>query len=353
MAKIRIAFFGEDFSRKAKGTALVVQKLAEEFINNFAGRIELAVIRKAGVCHHPLIDKIRNIEIKVYRLPAFSSLISYFLFFIFNKNEFDITVFNRNVYPGFWFLNSKKFVLILHDASISEIYREKLDFANQFFYWFLKYVGKHYLDTVIVDSEDARRLVIQHYRMELSKVVVVHLAACSEFKKFSESERISAVAALRELYKIEPPYILDVSRLDPHKNIETVIDAFLILKRQSHFSHKLVIVGGRHLPEYTKMIELKIAKNDLEKDVIIAPYIEAADLPAVYNLADILVFPSLAEGFGLPLLEGMGCGVPVITSNISSLPEVAGGAAILINPLDSRQLAGEGQKILNNKQLKH
>lgn len=352
MKKIRVAFFGEDFSRKAKGTALVVQKLAEEFINNFASQIELAVIRKAGICQHPLVNKIRNIEIKVYPLPVFSTLISYLLFFISNKDEFDAVFFNRNAYPGFWFLNSKKFILILHDASISKVYREKLNFANRSFYWFLKHVGKHYLDAVIVDSEDARQSVIKHYRMDPAKVFAVYLAAGNEFRKFPESERNNAALVLRSFYKIEPPYILDVSRLDPHKNIETVVDAFLILKRQYHCPHKLVIVGGRHLPEYTKKIELKIAENNLQKEVVIAPYIETADLPAVYNLADVLVFPSLAEGFGLPVLEGMGCGVPVVTSNISSLPEVAGGAALLVDPRDSRQLAERVREALNNGKLR-
>ena len=111
--KLKIAFFSEDFSRKGKGTALVIQKLVEQFISNFSDRVELVLIRKRGLCSHPLVEKIRNIEIKVYPTPIFSTLISYLTFFIRNKEEFDAVIFNRNVYPGFWFLNAKKFVEII------------------------------------------------------------------------------------------------------------------------------------------------------------------------------------------------------------------------------------------------
>ena len=110
--KLKIAFFSEDFSRKGKGTALVIQKLAEQFLADFSDQVELTLIRKAGFLGHPTADKIRNIEIKVYKTPIFSTLVSNLVFFLGNREKFDAVIFNRNVYPGFWLLNAEKFILI-------------------------------------------------------------------------------------------------------------------------------------------------------------------------------------------------------------------------------------------------
>lgn len=351
--KIKIAFFSEDFSRKGKGTALVFQKLAEQFIENFSDRIELTLIRKAGLCNHPIARKIRNIEIKIYPTPIFSTPISYFIFFLTYKEEFDVVMFNKFVYPGFWFLNSKKFVLLAHDVPVSSIYKIKLTLSSKLFYLFLGLIGKHYLDAVIAVSEDARREVINYHNMSPAKVFAVYNAAGSEFRKFSFLEKAKARGILAEKYQIRPPYILDVSRIEPHKNIDMLIDAFAILKYHYHLPHKLIIVGGRHFLAYTKMIEAKIVKNGLTKEVVIAPYIEEIDLPAVYNLADALVFPSLVEGFGLPLVEAMKCGTPVIASDIPVMREITDGAALLADPFNSNQLADKILEILNNSQLRN
>src|SRR3989344_7189546 len=140
--KLKIAFFSEDFSRQAKGTALVIQQLVEQFNSNFSDQVELALIRKQGPCSHPLAKKIKNIEIKVYKTPVFSTLISYLVFFLKNKEEFDAVIFNRNVYPGFWLLNAKKFILFQYDAPENEIYKVKMSLDIKLIDIFLKYIGK-------------------------------------------------------------------------------------------------------------------------------------------------------------------------------------------------------------------
>src|SRR3989338_5108200 len=352
--KLKIAFFSEDFSRKGKGTALVVQKLVEQFISNFSDKVELTIIRKAGFCDHPIAKKIRNIEIKVYRLPFFSTLISYLIFFVSNKNkeEFDAVIFNRNVYPGFWFLNAKKFVLLQYDAPVNSFYKIKMSLDIKLIDLFLKYFGKYFLKAVIAFSKSAREEIIHYYRMSPDTVFSIYGGAAENFRQFSLSEKLENRDYFQQKYGIIAPYILVVSRLDPQKNIHTLIDAILILKNRYGISHKLIIVGGRHLPEYTKMIDDKIVKNGLNKEVVIAPYIEDADMPAVYNLADLLVFPSLLEGFGLPMIEAMKCGIPVVASDIPVLSEVVSGAAALMDSQDPKQLADKIFEVLNDKNLR-
>lgn len=352
-AKLKIAFFGEDFSRQAKGTALVVQKLAEQYLDNFSDRIELALIRKAGHSNHPVARKIRNIEIKVYPTPIFSTLISYLVFFLKNREEFDAVIFNRNVYPGFWLLNSKKFILLLHDAPVSQIYKEQLTLENKLFYLFLKYSGKYFLDKIVAVSNDARAGIINYLNLEPDQAAAIYNGAGKEFRQFSPEEKVKARSLLEKKYNIIPPYILAVSRLEPHKNIHALIDAFSILKSQFHLPHKLVIVGGKHLPEYTKMIEAKIANSKFKQAIITAPYIEEFDLPLIYNLADILVFPSLMEGFGLPLVEAMSCGLPIVASDLPVMSEITAGAAILADPRNPQQLANKIFEVLENQRLRN
>ncbi len=352
-AKLKIAFFSEDFSRQAKGTAIVVQKLTEQFLINFSDKVELTLIRKKGLCSHPLAKKIRNIEIKVYPTPIFSTLISYLTFFVKNREEFDAVIFNRNVYPGFWLLNAKKFILLLYDAPANQTYKVKMSLDIKLIDIFFKYIGQYFLNAVIAVSKSAREEIIRYYRMDSGKVFSIYGGVSENFRPFSEIDKENRKDYLKKKYNISTPYILDVSRLDPHKNIETLLDAFSLLKKDKKLPHKLIIVGGRHLPEYTRMIESKITKEGLREEVFIAPYIENEDLPAVYNLADLLVYPSLLEGFGLPIVEAMRCGVPVVASDIPVLAEVSGGAAALVNPRDAKQLAGKIFEVLENKKLRN
>lgn len=352
MKKIKVAFFSEDFSRQAKGTAIVVQKLTEEFLNSFSDQIELTLIRKEGFCDHPLAKKIRNIEIKVYPTPIFSTLISYLIFFIANKEQFDAVIFNRNVYPGFWLLNAKKFILFLHDSPVTPFYRMKMSWDIKLIDLFLKYIGKYFLDAIIAVSKSAKEDIVWHYRIDPAKIFPIYDGVSESFRPFSEAEKEKYKRYLEEKYQITAPYILDVSRLEPHKNIEVLIDAFSILKKEHKIPHRLIIVGGRHWPEYSAMIEEKIKKSGFAGEIFIAPYIEDKDLPAVYNLADLLAFPSLLEGFGLPLAEAMRCGLPAVVSNIAALAEISGGAALLAEPRDAEELSDKILKVLSEADLR-
>ena len=312
----------------------------------------MTLIRKAGPCDHPAAKKVRNIEIKVYPTPIFSTLISYLIFFLTNKENFDAIIFNRNVYPGFWFLNAKKFILFLYDSPVSPFYKVKMSLDIKLVDLFLKYIGKYFLNAVIAVSKSAKKDIIWHYRIRPAKIFPIYGGASDIFRPLTDTEKEKQKRHLKEKYQITAPYLLDVSRLDPHKNIHTLIDAFWILKSKHKILRKLLIVGGRHLSAYTESIESKIARLNLGQEVIITPYIEEEDLPAVYNLADLLVFPSLLEGFGLPLVEAMRCGVPIVASDTPVMKEITAGAAELVNPRNAKQLANKIFEVLNDADLR-
>ena len=136
-------------------------------------------------------------------------------------------------------------------------------------------------------------------------------------------------------YGIEPPYVLGVGTLQPRKNFGRLIAAFCLARERHRLPHRLVIAGGRGW----LYDDILVAAREAGDAVLLAGYVDDSDLPALYSAADLFAFPSLYEGFGIPLLEAMGCGTPVLTAQASSLPEVAGDAALLVEPTDIEAIA--------------
>ncbi len=143
---------------------------------------------------------------------------------------------------------------------------------------------------------------------------------------------------VRQRYQLDHPFVLYVGNIKPHKNIERLIDAFGRARSQCPDDLKLVIIGDE-ISKYPGLRQ-SVHKHKLDKHVRFLGFQPMETLAAFYRLARAFVFPSLYEGFGLPPLEAMACGSPVVTSNVSSLPEVAGGAALLVDPYDADAIAG-------------
>ena len=150
-------------------------------------------------------------------------------------------------------------------------------------------------------------------------------------------------------YNIDIPFILYVGNVESRKNVSLLIKSFYKLKKQG-IKHKLVLIGTRKFG-FNQILELVIKLNLLD-EVIFTGYIPDEDLVKFYNAADLFVFPSLYEGFGLPPLEAMACGCPVIVSNTFFITRSSGEAGILVDPYDSDALAEEMYKILINNDLK-
>ena len=188
-------------------------------------------------------------------------------------------------------------------------------------------------DLVLGDSESTRQDVIELLGIDGDRVEVVYPGVDGAFRVIDDQHHLAAV---KQLYGLDCPFILNVGTLEPRKNLVTLLDAYAALRRRG-LEHKLVIAGGRgwlYDGVFRRLEELS-----LEQDVIFLGYVAEEHLPALYSLADLLVFPSLYEGFGLPPLEAMACGTPVITSDSSSLPEVVGKAGLMVPARDADALA--------------
>lgn len=194
---------------------------------------------------------------------------------------------------------------------------------------------------VIVVSNNTKQDILKNYKINADKITTIYLAPVS-----TKEAQVKDVLAK---YNIAKPYILYVGTIEPRKNVESIIKAFALTDENIRNNYRLVLAGKRGWNiEYIDKI---IDKENLNTSVIQTGFVADEDLPEIYSKASLFVYPSWYEGFGLPVLEAMKFGVPVITSNTSSLPEVAGTAARLVKPDDIKQLSKDIATILLDKKV--
>ena len=195
---------------------------------------------------------------------------------------------------------------------------------------------------ILTVSEASKRDILRFFDVPADKVAVIYNAIDERFLAPPNLERMDLV---RQRYQLDHPFVLYVGNIKPHKNIERLIDAFgRARSRGCPDDVKLVIIGDE-ISKYPGLRQ-SVHKHKLDKHVRFLGFQPMETLAAFYRLARAFVFPSLYEGFGLPPLEAMACGTPVVTSNVSSLPEVAGDAALLVDPYDAEAIAaGIGQAL--------
>jgi glycosyltransferase involved in cell wall biosynthesis len=168
---------------------------------------------------------------------------------------------------------------------------------------------------------------------------------------FREISRIEAKRTIEKKYGIENDFILYTGTLTlPQKNLIRLVDAYKILKNEG-ITQKLVMVGNHGKDSH--LIFERVNNLGIEDNVIFTGYVPDEDLPYFYNAASVFCFPSLYEGFGLPVLEAMACGCPVVTSNTSSLPEVAGDAALLVNPENTEEIGKAMSTLIMDGRLRN
>ena len=158
------------------------------------------------------------------------------------------------------------------------------------------------------------------------------------------------MAAHPRALRPDRPFILGVGTLQPRKNFAGLIAAYAPLRQRARAAASLVIVGQR--AGSTTGIFAAVAELGLEEQVRFLGFVADEDLPALYTLADVFAFPSFYEGFGIPILEAMACGTPVVASNASSLPEVVGDAGLLVTPEDTEALAEALERALEDSALR-
>lgn len=200
---------------------------------------------------------------------------------------------------------------------------------------------------IFADSETTRQDLVSHLRIPPEKVEVVYAGVDPAFAPVVDEARLQAV---RARHGITGPFILNVGTLEPRKNVEGLIRAFALLRAEGRLPHRLLLAGGKGWL-YEGIFNL-VQELRLQDAVSFLGYVAEADLPALLSMADVFVYPSFYEGFGLPPLEAMACGTPVVASKAPCLPEVLGDAALLVDPADSQELAWAMEQVIEDSKLR-
>lgn len=231
---------------------------------------------------------------------------------------------------------------VVHDFSAMHV-ANKYDKARMFYIrHVLPFLMKR-LSSIITISESSKQDIVQFAQIPDQHIkIIFHGVDHSRYKPGNPEK---ALALLANKFPVKAPYILYISRIEhPGKNHINLLKAFEILKEETDLPHQIILAGS----DWDRSQEVhEFAKNSkFSKDIIFTGFVAGSDLAPLLNAADLFVFPSLFEGFGMPILEAMACGIPVACSNVSSMPEVAGDSAELFAPNDPESIKEAMKKVL-------
>lgn len=241
------------------------------------------------------------------------------------------------------FLTGSARVVTIHDA-VPYVYPRTSSRLDWLIYRLWLPFAIRRANQVITDSRQSCEDIMANLPVQSDKIVVIPLAADGRFRPMEPAE----VAPILREYGVDGPYILYVGSLTARKNLPRLVEAYARLRRWSE-RWKLVVAGVRKWK--SAPIFDAVQRLGLESHLHFTGYVADEDLPALYNGADLFAFPSLYEGFGLPVLEAMACGTPVVTSDTSSLPEVAGDAALQVDPYNVEAMADAMRRMLEDGDL--
>lgn len=203
-------------------------------------------------------------------------------------------------------------------------------------------------DKIITDSQFSKNEIIKYLHIDPDQIIVVPCGVdCVNFRPNTDKQKADEV---KQKHNITRSYFFYLGTLEPRKNIERFIKAYALLK-QKKADIPLLVLSGRKGWMYESIFQL-VLQLQLQNDVIFTGYVEDKEAPILLSDAVAFIFPSLYEGFGMPPLEAMACGTPVLTSNSSSLPEVVGDAAILVDPYSVDQIAAGMERLATDSDLR-
>jgi len=244
-------------------------------------------------------------------------------------------------------------VVTVHDLGYLYYPEAHTRFQNAYLRWSTRY-NAHAAARVLADSNATRDDLVRHYRIPAGKIVVVYPGRDEGLAPVTDPAALSAV---RARYGLAGRYLLHVGTLQPRKNLIRLLHAFASLLASEveppTADLQLVITGKKGWLYDELLAEVEKLGLAAEGRVVLTGYVPDADLPALLSGALAFCFPSLYEGFGFPVIEAMACGAPVVCSNVSSLPEVAGDAALMVGTLDVASLTAALERIVAAEGLRH
>lgn len=290
-----------------------------------------------------------QVEIIRLRRPTRSIFLWDQLFWGMKLRRERIDLFHSPVY-GVPFVCACQRVLTIHDLT-PLIFPEFLKKFRHRAVFRFNFLTAKSAEKIITASQNSQKDIMRYLRIPERKIAVIPDGVSPVYRKFHDARYIEAI---KTRYHLPGKYLLYVGGFDDNKNLRRLVEAFDLLLHAAHFSEtELVLVLAGAINSAAVALREFIAERQMSPRVILTGFVPESDLVGLYNGAEAFVFPSLYEGFGLPPLEAMACGAPVIVSNASSLPEVVGDAGIQVNPHSSQELSQAIAEMLTNHALRH
>ena len=268
------------------------------------------------------------------------------IFFIFGrlakKLRIDLVIEPAHFGP-FRMPKSVKRVTVIHDLTPLKYPEHHRFFSQLLQNIFLKRIVRK-ADLIITNSENSRQDIIRFFPFAEEKVEKIYLGNDDTFQPDPNPEVLKK-------YNLEHPYFLFVSTLEPRKNLSLLLKAYQRFRMNNPSAVSLVIAGARGWK--CRRLFRELNEHPYKEHIILPGYVPKSDLPALYTNSLAFIYPSVYEGFGLPVLEAMACGAPCLVSNVSSLPEVAGNAALMFNPFDITDLTEQMELVAKDPELRN
>lgn len=317
---MRVLFDGTCITENPAGIGNYAYQLLKEFVRD--NQHEVTVL-----CRNPAyIPKGENIE-AIQVTNRFAKLLPFDL--VSGKNVYD--VYHQPNYIPHKF--NGRIVVTVHDMS-HRAYAEYHPWKRLAMLNLFEGRMKH-ADVILTDSESSKKEIMKYWKVPSQKIHVAYLGIDDRYHNYNLSS--SDELELINQWKIPENYILFVGTIEPRKNLQRLIQAFDLYKSTFQNNIKLVLAGGKGW--LSDDIYNAAVKAGCSKDIVFTGYFPEHLKPALYAKAKALVYPSLYEGFGLPILEALAVGTPVLTSNISSMPEVAGNMGVYVDPYNVENIA--------------
>jgi len=334
---MRIGIYARSMIDNFGGVRKYIESMTYEISKNLEINDELYVIHNNDTNYfkikrpnfHEVILKSKNKVICDYVLAPTK----------INKLDLDVIWFPHNVIP--FFIKGKKVVSVLDLA----YYMKKINTYKFIDTVYMKIMIKNSCkraDKIISISNNTKEDLVKILGVNSEKITTVYLSSDDIYKRITDIGRLNKI---KKKYGLKNEFILNTGAIIPRKNIYRLISAFK--KIQNTIDYDLVLTGKN---SYKQDKTEKLIKTN--KRVIRLGYVDEEDLPCLYNLASVYVYPSLYEGFGIPILEAQSCGCPVVTSNKSCLPEISGNGAVFINPYNTEDIVKSILRIINNSDLR-
>jgi glycosyltransferase involved in cell wall biosynthesis len=264
---------------------------------------------------------------------------------LFHREAIDVVHFTKNLVT---FFTPGRSVVTMYDMTI--IAHPRFYPWNDVLYWrTIQRLALRSVDRIISISENTAREMMAYYALSRDKIRIIPCASHSRYRVLSREQ----VERVRARYGLPDEMIVHVGSIAPKKNLETLAEAFAMLVERDGYDGALVFVGRVYEKGHGEEIFGHVERLGLGDRVVFTGSVPDEDLPALYNAAQFMVFPSVNEGFGIVLLEAMACGCPVIASTTTALPEAVGDAGLLVsNPRDAGEIRSAMRRLLRDEGLR-